>query len=170
MAKARALLGGKLLNPTEFLSSVELDGDLTLTITAVQHDKLFREGQRDPETKATVTFKGGRKLVLNRTNEDVIVRLHGSDAGKWVGKQITLYATTTRLGRDTVPCIRIRETVADQPLGKGAAQKLMDRLSESGRDITELEQALGLSGDPASWPKSKGPEIRKWLDSPPAQP
>lgn len=47
-------------------------------------------------------------LVLNKTNGNLIAAIHGRDASKWIGKEVVLYTDKTRLGKETVDCIRIR--------------------------------------------------------------
>lgn len=171
MAKQRALLGGKLLNPCDYLAAVELTGDLTLTVASVQHEKLFREGLREAEIKPTLSFKESpKKLVLSaRENEDIMCRLYGSVAEEWVGKPVTLYATTTRLGRDTVPCIRIRDRApAPATIGDKNAEKILAKLQAKNSDVSELMAHLEPVPDTdqiAQWPKSLVPQIQTFLSS-----
>ena len=44
-----------------------------------------------------------------------VAAMYGSDTTKWVGQRITIYPTTTQVGRDTVDCIRVRAMI---PKGK----------------------------------------------------
>jgi phosphopantetheine adenylyltransferase len=61
------------------------------------------------EVKPVLYFANAKKkLVLNKTNAKAIAKLHGSAAEGWAGKQVVLYPTTTRCGRDVVDCVRVR--------------------------------------------------------------
>ncbi|MDF1703042.1 MAG: hypothetical protein P1V36_17980 [Planctomycetota bacterium] len=167
--KQRAILNGKLLNPNDYLAAVELQQDVTLTIKSVQHEKLMRQDLRDPEIKPTLSFKEtDKRLVLgNRTNEDTVCKLHGTDAAKWVGKQITVYATTTKMGRDTVPCIRIRPNdpgKGPEPVGAATAKKVAARLEKAGLGFAAMRIHFEQEGDIKDWPKSLLPKMAAWID------
>ncbi len=117
-----------LMFPSKFVKSGELPPgeDVTLTIHRVSMQDLprtdgtqsrlpvveFAEMQRRPESLQ-------KRLVLNKTNARVIAALYGPVANEWIGKRITLYATTCQAFGKTTDCIRIRETVpADDPRGR----------------------------------------------------
>lgn len=102
----------KLLYPSKYVGSHDIKDkidDITITISGVSVQELVMVGGVK-DHKPVLTFSDASKdLVLNKTNAGIIADLHGSDTDNWTGKQITIYATTTRFGRETVPCIRIRE-------------------------------------------------------------
>jgi hypothetical protein len=112
MPTPRATIDGELLNPTEFVAAAELQAgkEYPVEITGVQMKELQMVGKNQTKRKAVVAFKGMKPLVLNRTNEGMIARLHGTDAKQWAGKMISIYRTTTKFGRETVDCIRVSET------------------------------------------------------------
>lgn len=109
---SKVTLNNTLLFPSDYLSAVEFLGrDVTLTVARVFIDELKMRGGKS-EQKPVLTFKETKKkLVLNKTNADSIAVMYGSEAGAWVGKRVTFYPTKTQCGRDTVDCIRVRETV-----------------------------------------------------------
>lgn len=123
MATPRAQLDGELLNKSEFIAAVEMaEGvDYPATISNIELKDLHVVGKEKKVRKAVVSFRECKPLVLNRTNEGTIARLYGSNAREWIGRKITMYRTTTKLGRQTVECIRIRDTApteqqrAEQP-------------------------------------------------------
>ncbi len=118
---AKAMLDGSLLFPSEFVQAVELKGkDVAVTITKVERADLPMVGGKKKMAPVVHFQESPKKFVLNKTNCGTIADLHGTDAGLWVGKRITLYPTTTKFGGKTVDCIRVRETV---PPAKGAAPK-----------------------------------------------
>lgn len=100
-----------------WLRAFLLEGrDWTLTITKVEAGELEDNKTKRKERKPIVHFKGASKpLALNRTNAETIADMYGKDVKAWVGKTVTLYPTTTKFGRETVECIRIRP---EAPKGK----------------------------------------------------
>lgn len=103
-----------------YIYAYDLEGrDVTVEIVRVTGGTLVGTGGKSNK-KPVLYFKGTEKgLALNITNARVIAGLYGGfDSEKWIGKRITLYATTTTFGSQTVDCIRIRPTV---PKGKGEA-------------------------------------------------
>ena len=97
--------------PSKYLRESDLKGqDVTLTIDTVSQEKVMRAGLKQPELKAVLGFKETDKLLIaNKTNGTSIAKLHGVKVADWVGKKITVYPTTCRLGPDPkVPCIRVR--------------------------------------------------------------
>lgn len=109
-----------LLFPNEYLCAGDLNGaDVTLTISRLEHEEL--RSNRGTEMKWCLYFaevekkfadkkaKYNKKLVLNKTNAQTIAKLHGSETDEWVGKRITVYPTTCKLGSETVECVRIRK-------------------------------------------------------------
>lgn len=99
----------------EMLGAFELLGkDVTVTIERVEAGVLTSEGNKKTK-KPVLSFKGkDRKLAINKTNGKILAGMFGNDVRNWAGKSITLYATTTKFGRDTVECIRIRNQAPKQ--------------------------------------------------------
>ncbi len=94
----------------DFIYAYDLEGkDITVTIERVTAGELTGEGGKKSK-KPVLYFRGSKKgLGLCITNARVIAGLYGGfDSDKWIGKKITLYPTTTKFGKDTVDCIRIR--------------------------------------------------------------
>lgn len=110
----------KLLFPSEYVGAWDLGGeDRVVTITHIEMEDLVTMSgkKRKTEAKPTLTFDGKQKrLVLNKTNAKTIAKMYGDDTKKWIGKKITIYATTCEAFGETVECIRIR---SDKPRGNG---------------------------------------------------
>ncbi len=100
----------ELLFPSKYIKAAELRGkDVPLTIKAVELTDLPLKGTSDTKKRGVIEFQETQKmLVLNRTNADIIARMHGRDTDEWVGKRIALYPAQASFGRETVPAIRIR--------------------------------------------------------------
>jgi len=105
----------KLLDK-KYVGAWDLEGrDVTLTITRVEAAKI--KSQRGEEQKPVIWFKGTAKaLIANVTNCKTIAAMYGNKTEDWIGKRITLYATTTNAeGGKEVECVRIRPGI---PRGK----------------------------------------------------
>ena len=95
--------------PSKYICAEDLKGrEVTLTITHVEVADLVLVGGKTARKPVLSFAKTEKKFVCNPTNAKSIASLHGREARQWVGKQITLYPTTTKFGRDTVSCVRIR--------------------------------------------------------------
>jgi hypothetical protein len=111
---------GEMYPSAWFKAADVIDGELTLTIKRIALVKL---GPTDE--KWSLFFRETTKgLVLNKTNATAIARQFGDDSDRWMGRQITLYATDIDFQGSTVAAIRVRpvtgarrDTVAQpQPL------------------------------------------------------
>lgn len=78
---------------------------IKLTITRYE-TVTFDEG-----LKIVLKFERAQKgLVLNKTNAmRISANLGSDDVDGWIGKDITIYPTTTDFGGKVVPCIRVKE-------------------------------------------------------------
>lgn len=103
--------------PTNYVKAADLKGkDATVRVVCVENDALVMAGGKK-EFKNILTMESlagqrlGKKLVLNKTNARIIAGQHGPIMGNWTGKEITLYPTTTKCGREIVECVRVRGRV-----------------------------------------------------------
>lgn len=90
-------------------------GEVTVTIEDVCREELTMRGGVKKKSPV-VTLKGATKQwVLNRTNADMIAKIHGNKPTNWKGKKVTLYVAETQLYNreakqmETVNCIRVKE-------------------------------------------------------------
>jgi hypothetical protein len=100
-----------LINP-DYLGAYSLPNgeDMTVTIQYVQVEEIIGTGGK--KEHCTVAHMDGQKpMILNVTNSKSIAKLYGQFIEDWAGKQITLYATTTKLAGEVVECLRIRPKV-----------------------------------------------------------
>ena len=72
-------------------------------------------GQREKQWKPVLHYKvkSGKvekplPLILNKTNARLIAAVCGRDVKGWIGKEVVLFQSKARLGRETVDCIRVR--------------------------------------------------------------
>lgn len=104
-----------------FLRFTNLEGKPRVcTITHVGW--LKSSNKSESKRQLLVTLQEFEKpWAINITNSETIGMLHGEDPHGWPGKRVTLYPTKTKFGRDVVDCIRVRDTVPEDP--NPAAQK-----------------------------------------------
>ncbi len=85
--------------------------DAVMTIESVDDPNTIKSADKKLIDKPIVRFKGTDVgFILNKTNARAIGLAHGNEMNGWVGKQITIYATTCEAFGDTVPCVRVRPT------------------------------------------------------------
>lgn len=95
----------------DYVGAWDLKGDTTVAIERVEAKELTAQGGRKSK-KPIVYFTGAEKgLACNKTNAKIIAAMYGNDTAAWAGKKITLFATTTSMGGETVDCIRVRPVV-----------------------------------------------------------
>ncbi len=99
----------KLVNP-DYLGAYSLDGLAELN---VEIDRVVREmvtGTGGKKEECTVAhLKNQKPFIINRTNGKTITKVLKSPyVEEWVGKSITLYATTTKVAGEEVECLRVR--------------------------------------------------------------
>jgi len=101
----------KLINP-DYIGAYALQPgqDMTVTIIGVSREIVTSTGGKKEELSVARLF-GQKPLILNVTNSKSIAKLYGPFIEDWAGKQITLYASTTKMAGETVECLRIRHSV-----------------------------------------------------------
>lgn len=129
----------RLVNP-DYIGAYALnpDEDLTVTIDYVKREEVKGTGGKTEE--CTVAHLVGHKpLILNATNSKSIHKLYGPYIEEWAGKQITLYASLTKLAGDMVECLRIRPTVTRPAKPKIAPDRLKKAIASiiAGQFTTE---------------------------------
>jgi hypothetical protein len=94
-------IGAYLLQPNE---------DLRVRITKVVREMVKGTGGKEEE--CTVAHLQGQKpFILNHTNQKTISKVLGSPyIEDWSGKDILVFATTTKVAGETVECLRVRPT------------------------------------------------------------
>lgn len=109
----------ELLHPTEYLKAADLgERDVTVVIAGIFEEVLTMQGNKK-ERKPVLTLANragralGKRLVLNKTNAKLVAATTGEKSvERWIGKAITLYATTTKGARgETMDCVRVRARV-----------------------------------------------------------
>jgi hypothetical protein len=113
--------------PSNFITAGDLDGkELRLTIDRVADKNAVKREDGSPIDRIVIYFRGSPKgFVAGKTNARAIRLEHGNNIDEWVGKQITIFPTTTKIAKAwaeksgvvvledhgksvTVPCIRVK--------------------------------------------------------------
>ena len=142
----------KSMMDRDYIFAFDLGGkDVTVTIRDVKAGSLVSNGGRKAK-KPVAFFEGKDKgLALNATNCKTIAKLYGNDTEAWIGKQITLWPTTTEMNGETVECIRVRPSIPRQQNGRGqqrpAPPKPAAQHDESSTPIDEAEAAAIRAAD-----------------------
>lgn len=96
--------------PSKYLKASDLEGR---TLPVVM-DRIERENIGD-DYKPVIYFRGQQKgLVLNRTNANTIVEMHGEDPRNWPGKEIAIFPTRVDFKGKRTDAIRV-QFVQPQP-------------------------------------------------------
>ena len=119
----RSMFEGKYIGAWNLVDSEGNKRDMVLTIAHVEAQQIIGEGGKTNK-KPLITFepKGDfvpLPMVAGKTVAKTIAAMYGNDTRAWVGRKITLFATTTSVGGQEKDCIRIRPSI---PVEKGAAK------------------------------------------------
>lgn len=120
----------KLSNP-EYIGAYWLpEGeDVTVVIDYVVREMITGTGGKKEECTVAHLKGGVKPFILNATNSKTIAKLYGNFIEDWVGKPITLFASTARLAGDTVECLRIRPVVAKRAIPPIAPERFAKALA-----------------------------------------
>lgn len=148
-----------LVNP-DYIGAYALPNgeDLTVTIKSVAREVVTMAGGKKEEC-TVVQLVNNKPFIINATNSKSIHRLYGPYIEEWVGKQITLHASTTKFGGELVECLRIRpevakpkkQTITDERLKKAIAsiqdgnytvEKLHDQFILNDEQLKTLDEKL----------------------------
>ena len=121
--------------------------DLTVTIEVVQRETITMMGGKK-EDHSIMYLKGQKPMILNATNSKSIHKLYGPYIEQWAGQQITLFASTAKMGGELVECLRIRPTVAvkkKQPIPDARFQAAMGQIKGGSYTPEKLRAGFVLS-------------------------
>ncbi len=95
------------LFPSRWLKSSDIGSSpRTATISRIDFELIGR----DQEKKAVLSFQNTTKrMILNRTNAQILANLYGKELKNWVGKRITLYCAEVQFRGTPCLAVRIRE-------------------------------------------------------------
>jgi hypothetical protein len=123
--------------------------DLTVTIELVQLEEVTMMGGKK-EDHSIMYLKGQKPMILNATNSKSIHKLYGPYIEDWVGKQITLYASTAKLGGELVECLRIRPSIPareKKPISGERLTKALEQIKAGTYTLDKLRAQFALTDD-----------------------
>ena len=84
-----------------------------LTIKEVKQEKVTsNNGEVELKPVAYFFEEGVLPMVLNVTNCKMIEKLYGTgNIYDWIGKKVQVFATKTKVAKETVPCLRIEDVI-----------------------------------------------------------
>ena len=100
----------KLMN-TDYIGAYSLDEgkDMIVTVSSVAKEEVTGDGGKK-ESLVVAQLKDNKPFIINATNAKSITKVVGSPyIEDWAGKSVTLFVSTTRLGKDMVECLRVRD-------------------------------------------------------------
>ena len=101
----------KLINP-DYLGAYSLDPgkDMVLTIRVVKKELITGADGKKEECIVCYWQEDQKPMILNVTNCKTISKMLKTPyIENWTGHRVQIYATTTRMGGETVECLRIRD-------------------------------------------------------------
>lgn len=143
----------QLVNP-DYIGAYALpDGeDLVVTIDYVQLEVVKGTGGKE-EQCSVAHLVGQKPLILNMTNSKTIHKLYGPYIEDWRGKQITLFASTTKLAGEMVECLRIRPAAPKkekQPITEARFKKAIESIASGEYTVEKMRSSFRLTDDQES--------------------
>lgn len=123
--------------------------DLTVTIEFVQLETITMMGGKK-EDHSIMHLVGQKPMILNATNSKSIHKLYGPFIEDWAGKQITLFASTAKMGGELVECLRIRPTVPKREKERINGERLtkaLDQIRAGSYTLEKLRAKFALTDD-----------------------
>lgn len=123
----------------DYLGAYSFEGitdHVVLTIKEIKRERVTSEGGKSEDCivahfeETNVDGVEVKPMVLNKTNCKTIEKklYKTGQVEDWIGKKIEIYTTTTRFGRDMVPCLRVREEVpAEETYACEVCGKVIDK-------------------------------------------
>jgi len=136
----------KRLMNTDYIGAYSLDEgkDLIVTISSVAQDEVTGDGGKK-ESLIVAQLKDQKPFIINATNAKSITKVIGSPyIEDWSGKSVTLFVSTTRLGKDMVECLRVRDFAPKVDIDTKKAIKLLKTcktLADLQKNYTSLSRA-----------------------------
>jgi len=108
-------------------------GEMPLKIANVEIKEF--DGDNGKERKPILIFSDERRMVLNKTNANIIAEMFGDDTDAWINREITLHVQSVEFQGKIVPSIRVKMVNEKEAM----IQRYWVRVRELG-----LERADGL--------------------------
>ncbi len=137
--------------PSKYIKAADLQGkEVAVTISHVGIENVGTEEK--PSSKPVIYFKGTEKgLVLNVTNNNTVMGIHGTESDMWCDKQITLFAMQVEFQGKMTWGVRVKLPVmaalGAAPIGAAPPFGGLPPTTEQAQDITNTEGGGGVIND-----------------------
>jgi hypothetical protein len=144
------------LNNIPGISSDLLKGsDLRAPVQVIIASAEIKELGKQKDQKLVIglrTLQGqslNKKLALNKSNALAIGALYGQETDAWLGKQITLFPSTTQFNGQQVACIRVSgpAAAAADPFGGAASVNPAPAAAQSTVNVESTSAANNAAPD-----------------------
>ena len=97
---------------SEYLGAYSLNGkDLNIKFISVGQEKVIGDKGKQ-EMCLVARLENEKPIIINKTNARTITKILGTPyLDEWVGKSVTVFATTTSVGGEVVECLRVRSVL-----------------------------------------------------------
>ena len=92
----------------------EAGGQMPLTIHAIEMREF--DGDNGKQTKPVITFANETRMVVNKTNANIIAVMYGDDTDGWLNKEIILVVEDVPFQGKLTPAIRVKNVNSKQAL------------------------------------------------------
>jgi hypothetical protein len=124
------------LFPSKYLSAVDVEPPITLTIFGVTQESM--KGHDGEEIlKPVVSFRESKKsMVMNVTNKNILKGLFGNDTDDWINQKVTLCSEMVNAFGEMKPSVRVKaaDIAFDRIKFLARYEKLFARAQELGVD------------------------------------
>lgn len=126
----------------EYLSAEMLPTGKTVSLTITEVVQESIAGPRGESNKVTVSFRERpKKLILNKTNARALAHALTPETDNWRGATVALGVENVKVGRNTVPSIRVKGATPAGRNGAPAQQPVAVPANGAGNDDTLFDVA-----------------------------
>ncbi len=132
----------KLLNPSKYLSGVDLPADATFTIKAVSLSDLEGENGKTERRGTIALLETDKPWLSNVTNSKCLAAMFGDETDRWVGKRVVVFQERVLAFGEWVPGVRVRGS-PDLAAPVSVSVKLRKKKTQT---LTMLKTGAGANG------------------------
>ena len=133
----------------EFLSAEMLPTGKTISLTIKSVIQEVIAGPRGESNKVTISFvERPKKLILNKTNARALAKVLGPETDNWRGAVVALGVENVKVGRNTVPSVRVKSAAPANGKAAPAPSAHADAAGQGDGWIDEIEERE-LQAEPA---------------------
>lgn len=116
----------------EYLSAEMLPTGKTVSLTIKSVIQEVIAGPRGESNKVTISFvERPKKLILNKTNARTLAKTLGPETDNWRGAVVVLGVENVKVGRNTVPSVRVKSATPAPSAHTDAGQgEWLDEIDE----------------------------------------